>query len=59
MKIPVRIIESLPWPPIPFGIMGGSGAYKLLSEGALGKEVGCMVVQTPFGNSNHLHRYDH
>jgi len=58
MKIPVRNIESLPWSAIPFGIMGGSGAYKLLSEGALGKEAGCVVLQTPFGNSNPVHRYD-
>ncbi len=38
-------------------VIGGSGAYHLLTGGLLGDEVDCRVVDTPYGASAPLHRF--
>jgi 5'-methylthioadenosine phosphorylase len=39
-------------------VIGGSGAYHLLQENCLGKEVDCQILTTPFGESAPLHRFE-
>ena len=38
-------------------VIGGSGAYHLLTRGLLGDEQECRVVDTPYGESAPLHRF--
>ncbi len=38
-------------------VIGGSGAYHLLTRGLLGDETECRVVDTPYGKSAPLHRF--
>ncbi len=38
-------------------VIGGSGAYHLLTRQALGKETDCAALDTPFGKSAPLHRF--
>ena len=40
-----------------WAVIGGSGAYRLLTDGALGKEKECVRVDTPFGVSAPVHRF--
>ncbi len=40
-----------------WAVIGGSGAYRLLAEGALGEEKECAQLDTPFGKSAPMHRY--
>ena len=42
---------------VSFAVIGGSGAYHLLSENTLGEELGCTVLDTPFGQSSPIHRF--
>lgn len=42
---------------VPVAVIGGSGAYHLLAKGALGREQGTRVIETPFGDSAPLHRF--
>ncbi|MCH8208189.1 MAG: MTAP family purine nucleoside phosphorylase [Nitrospinae bacterium] len=42
---------------IPFAVIGGSGAYSLLSENSLGQELACDALDTPFGKSAPIHRF--
>jgi len=39
-------------------IIGGSGAYHLLAEGALGEEKDCRRIGTPFGESAPVHYFE-
>lgn len=38
-------------------VIGGSGAYHLLKQNRLGDETNCQVIDTPFGPSAPLHRF--
>ncbi len=38
-------------------VIGGSGAYHLLTRGLLGDEAECRIIETPFGPSAPLHRF--
>lgn len=38
-------------------VIGGSGAYHLLTNGQLGNESACMTLDTPFGKSAPIHRF--
>ena len=42
----------------PLAVIGGSGAYHLLAEQTLGRELECTVLKTPFGDSAPLHRFE-
>ncbi|MZH46031.1 MAG: MTAP family purine nucleoside phosphorylase [Nitrospinae bacterium] len=42
---------------VPIAVIGGSGAYHLLTSEALGKEKGCDVFETPYGKSAPIHRF--
>ncbi len=42
---------------VPIAVIGGSGAYHLLTGQALGKEKGCEVLETPYGESAPIHRF--
>ena len=42
---------------VPFAVIGGSGAYHLLSENNLGEELDCVSIDTPFGESSPLHHF--
>ncbi len=42
---------------IPLAVIGGSGAYQLLADQTLGREVDCTILKTPFGDSAPLHRF--
>ena len=42
---------------IPLAIIGGSGAYQLLADQTLGREIDCVTLKTPFGDSAPLHRF--
>jgi len=42
---------------IPLAVIGGSGAYQLLADQTLGREIDCMTLKTPFGDSAPLHRF--
>jgi 5'-methylthioadenosine phosphorylase len=42
---------------VSFAVIGGSGAYHLLSENTLGEELDCTVLDTPFGQSSPIHRF--
>ncbi len=39
-------------------VIGGSGAYHLLSDNAFGTEVSCSAVDTPFGKSAPVHEFE-
>ena len=41
----------------PLAVIGGSGAYHLLTQNMLGEEKECVVVDTPFGKSAPIHRF--
>ncbi|MFQ5715567.1 MAG: MTAP family purine nucleoside phosphorylase [Nitrospinales bacterium] len=41
----------------PLAVIGGSGAYQLLTSGALGGETECRTLKTPFGTSAPIHRF--
>ena len=43
---------------IPLAVIGGSGAYHLLADRALGREIDCTTLKTPFGDSSPLHRFE-
>lgn len=43
---------------IPLAVIGGSGAYQLLADQTLGREIDCTVLKTPFGDSAPLHRFE-
>ena len=43
---------------IPLAVIGGSGAYHLLADQALGREIDCTTLKTPFGDSAPLHRFE-
>jgi 5'-methylthioadenosine phosphorylase len=43
--------------PVPIAVLGGSGAYHLLTGQALGREKGCEVVNTPYGPSAPIHHF--
>ena len=38
-------------------VIGGSGAYHLLTQNCLGQETESRVIETPFGNSAPIHRF--
>ena len=40
-----------------FAVIGGSGAYHLLQSGALGEEIECRSLKTPFGDSAPIHLF--
>ncbi|QPJ64548.1 MAG: MTAP family purine nucleoside phosphorylase [Candidatus Nitrohelix vancouverensis] len=40
-----------------FAIIGGSGAYHLLQNHSLGKEIESRVIETPFGESAPIHHF--
>ncbi|MFQ5450966.1 MAG: MTAP family purine nucleoside phosphorylase [Nitrospinaceae bacterium] len=42
---------------VPFAVIGGSGAYQLFADGALGEETDCRTLDTPFGPSAPIHRF--
>ena len=42
---------------IPLGVIGGSGAYDLLTKGVLGENVGTITLETPFGESAPIHHF--
>lgn len=42
---------------IPLAVIGGSGAYQLLADQTLGREIDCVILKTPFGDSAPLHRF--
>lgn len=39
-------------------VIGGSGAYNLLAAGWLGREIGCLTLETPFGSSAPIHHFN-
>lgn len=39
-------------------VLGGSGAYHLLHNKSLGKDLECRTVKTPFGESAPIHRFE-
>jgi 5'-methylthioadenosine phosphorylase len=43
---------------IPLAVIGGSGAYHLLADRSLGREIDCTILKTPFGDSAPLHRFE-
>jgi 5'-methylthioadenosine phosphorylase len=43
--------------PEKLAIIGGSGAYDLLEVNALGEEIDCNTISTPFGSSAPIHRF--
>lgn len=43
--------------PVPIAVLGGSGAYHLLTGQALGQEKGCDVLETPYGSSAPIHHF--
>ncbi len=42
---------------ISLAVIGGSGAYHLFVDQALGREIDCRILKTPFGDSAPLHRF--
>lgn len=48
--------ESAPYQ-VPIAVIGGSGAYHLLTGQALGREEDCKVLGTPYGQSAPIHRF--
>lgn len=42
---------------VPFAVIGGSGAYRLLPGDILGEEQECAARETPFGKSSPIHRF--
>ncbi len=42
---------------VPFAVIGGSGAYHLLSGNNLGEEQECVTLETPFGESSPIHHF--
>ena len=42
---------------VSFAVIGGSGAYHLLSENIFGEELDCKVLDTPFGKSSPIHHF--
>lgn len=48
--------ESAPFK-VPIAVLGGSGAYHLLTGQALGQEKDCQVLQTPYGKSAPVHHF--
>ena len=42
---------------ISLGVIGGSGAYDLLTNGVLGENVGTITLETPFGESAPIHHF--
>ena len=42
---------------IPLAVIGGSGAYHLLTQKSLGVEERCTILQTPFGPSAPIHQF--
>jgi len=43
---------------IAIAVIGGSGAYHLLADQTLGREIDCTILKTPFGDSAPLHRFE-
>lgn len=43
--------------PEKLAVIGGSGAYNLLQANALGEEIDCNTISTPFGESAPIHRF--
>ena len=41
----------------PIAVIGGSGAYHLLADQSLGKEIKCHNVNTPYGESAPIHHF--
>ena len=50
-------MKSAPPFSVPFAVIGGSGAYHLLSENILGEEIDCVTRETPFGKSSPIHHF--
>ena len=48
--------ESAPFK-VPIAVLGGSGAYHLLTGQSLGQEKDCQVLQTPYGKSAPIHHF--
>ncbi len=44
-------------PPVSLGVIGGSGAYNLLTDGALGEKQRTSILETPFGKSAPIHHF--
>ena len=42
---------------VPIAVIGGSGAYHLLTGQALGQEQDCEILDTPYGKSAPLHQF--
>ena len=42
---------------VSFAVIGGSGAYHLLSGNNLGEELECVTLETPFGKSSPIHHF--
>ena len=49
--------ESAPFK-VSIAVLGGSGAYHLLTGQALGQEKDCQVLQTPYGKSAPIHHFN-
>ena len=43
--------------PVSLGVIGGSGAYDLLTKGALGEKQSTAILETPFGKSSPIHHF--
>jgi len=44
-------------PSVSLGVIGGSGAYNLLTDGALGEKQSTTTLETPFGKSAPIHHF--
>jgi len=44
-------------PAVSLGVIGGSGAYKLLANGVLGEKQNTTIFETPFGKSAPIHHF--
>ena len=42
---------------VALGVIGGSGAYDLLTNGGLGEKVNTLTLKTPFGESAPIHHF--
>ena len=43
--------------PVSLGVIGGSGAYNLLTDGVLGEKQSTTMLETPFGKSAPIHHF--
>ena len=42
---------------VALGVIGGSGAYDLLTNGGLGEKVNTVILKTPYGESAPIHHF--